>query len=74
MKRLFCNPIYMLFILTSVLQVNGFINKFTFLPKYLEQQYGKSTAEAIFLIGMYVHLLLSSTYHSHKDMFNSKIM
>uniref|UniRef100_A0A8I5ZY22 Solute carrier organic anion transporter family member n=1 Tax=Rattus norvegicus TaxID=10116 RepID=A0A8I5ZY22_RAT len=53
MKRLFCNPIYMLFILTSVLQVNGFINKFTFLPKYLEQQYGKSTAEAIFLIGVY---------------------
>ncbi|GAB1291407.1 Solute carrier organic anion transporter family member [Apodemus speciosus] len=53
MKSLSCNPIYMLLILTSVLQINAFISMFTFLPKYLEQQYGKSTSEVVLLIGTY---------------------
>ncbi|XP_057618122.1 solute carrier organic anion transporter family member 1A5-like isoform X1 [Chionomys nivalis] len=53
MKSLFCNPIYVLFVLVSVLQVNSFTTTFVFLPKYLEQQYGKSTAEVVFLIGIY---------------------
>lgn len=53
MKSLSCNLIYMLFVFVSVLQVNAFINTFTFMPKYLEQQYGKSTAEIVFLIGLY---------------------
>ncbi|XP_031239655.1 solute carrier organic anion transporter family member 1A5 isoform X2 [Mastomys coucha] len=52
MKSLFCNPIYMLLTLTSVLKINAVINMFTFLPKYLEQQYGKSTAEVVLLIGV----------------------
>lgn len=52
MKSLSCNPIYMLLILTSVLQINAFISMFTFLPKYLEQQYGKSTSEVVLLIGV----------------------
>ncbi|KAK7833971.1 hypothetical protein U0070_004952 [Myodes glareolus] len=71
MKSLSCNPIYMLFILISVLQFNAFINSFTFMPKYLEQQYGKSTAEIVFLIGMKSHDFLSSTFPSHKDMISS---
>ncbi|XP_021009819.1 solute carrier organic anion transporter family member 1A1 [Mus caroli] len=53
LKSLCCNPIYMLFSLMSVLQINGFASTFTFLPKYLEQQYGKSTSEVVFLIGVY---------------------
>nr|XP_044995444.1 solute carrier organic anion transporter family member 1A2 isoform X2 [Jaculus jaculus] len=53
MKSLACNPIYMLFILISVIQFNAFVNMFSFLPKYLEQQFGKSTSDAIFLIGIY---------------------
>ncbi|XP_034367774.1 solute carrier organic anion transporter family member 1A6-like [Arvicanthis niloticus] len=53
MKRLSCNPIYMLCVLTSVLQINGFVSIFTLKPKYIEHHYGKSTAEAIFLTGLY---------------------
>ncbi|KAL6084435.1 hypothetical protein STEG23_023412, partial [Scotinomys teguina] len=53
MKSLLCNPIYILFTIVSVLQFNGFIILFTFMPKFLEQQYGKSTAEVVFLIGLY---------------------
>ncbi|XP_052031169.1 solute carrier organic anion transporter family member 1A6-like isoform X2 [Apodemus sylvaticus] len=56
MKSLSCNPIYMLCILTSVLQINGFASIFTFKPKYLEHHYGTSTANAIFLIGLHTSL------------------
>ncbi|TKC36467.1 hypothetical protein EI555_014751, partial [Monodon monoceros] len=50
MKSLLCNPVYMLFILISVLQFNAFVNMISFMPKYLEQHYGKSASDAIFLI------------------------
>ncbi|KAM5252979.1 solute carrier organic anion transporter family member 1A2 isoform 2-T7 [Hipposideros larvatus] len=53
MKSLFCNPIYTLFILVSVIQFNAFVSMLFYMPKYLEQQYGKSTSEAVFLIGIY---------------------
>ncbi|XP_075409176.1 solute carrier organic anion transporter family member 1A2 isoform X3 [Tenrec ecaudatus] len=53
MKSLLLNPIYMLFILISILQFNAFVNMISFMPKYLEQQYGKSSSDAIFLIGIY---------------------
>ncbi|XP_028735716.1 solute carrier organic anion transporter family member 1A5-like [Peromyscus leucopus] len=53
MKSFFCNSIYMLFILLSVLHLNAIVIIVTFMPKYLEQQFGKSTAEIVFLIGLY---------------------
>uniref|UniRef100_A0A8C6HJW8 Solute carrier organic anion transporter family member n=1 Tax=Mus spicilegus TaxID=10103 RepID=A0A8C6HJW8_MUSSI len=53
MKSLSCNPIYMLFILINVLQISTFTTTFNFLSKYLEQQFGKSTAEVVFFIGLY---------------------
>ncbi|XP_004713846.1 solute carrier organic anion transporter family member 1A2 isoform X1 [Echinops telfairi] len=53
MKSLLLNPIYMLFILISIIQFNAFVNMISFMPKYLEQQYGKSSSDAIFLIGIY---------------------
>uniref|UniRef100_A0A2K5N5V0 Solute carrier organic anion transporter family member 1A2 n=1 Tax=Cercocebus atys TaxID=9531 RepID=A0A2K5N5V0_CERAT len=43
----------MLFILISVIQFNAFVNMISFMPKYIEQQYGKSSSDAIFLIGIY---------------------
>ncbi|PNJ86790.1 SLCO1A2 isoform 3 [Pongo abelii] len=53
MKSLSCNTIYMLFILVSVIQFNAFVNMISFMPKYLEQQYGISSSDAIFLMGIY---------------------
>ncbi|XP_074050415.1 solute carrier organic anion transporter family member 1A2 [Macrotis lagotis] len=53
MKGLFCNRIYVLFLVTSILQFNAFVIMFSFLPKYMEQQYGISASEAIFLMGIY---------------------
>ncbi|NXJ83707.1 SO1A2 protein, partial [Trogon melanurus] len=53
LKALFCNPVYMLFMCVTVLQFNAFIGMVTFLPKYLEQQFGKSASDAIFLMGVY---------------------
>ncbi|NWH63762.1 SO1A5 protein, partial [Geococcyx californianus] len=53
LKALFRNPVYMLFILITVLQFSAFNGLMTFMPKYLEQQFGKSASDAIFLIGMF---------------------
>ncbi|NWU62956.1 SO1A2 protein, partial [Pterocles burchelli] len=53
LKALFQNPVYMLFISVTVLQFNGFIGMISFMPKYFEQQFGKSASDAIFLIGVY---------------------
>ncbi|XP_018425818.1 PREDICTED: solute carrier organic anion transporter family member 1A2-like [Nanorana parkeri] len=53
LTNLLKNKIYMLFILVTVIQFSAYVGLFSFFPKYLEQQYGKSASEAIFLIGVY---------------------
>ncbi|XP_053319396.1 solute carrier organic anion transporter family member 1A2-like [Spea bombifrons] len=53
LKRLLGNRVFMLFLVVTVLQFNAFVGFFSFMPKYVEQQYGKSASEAIFLIGVY---------------------
>lgn len=53
LKALFHNPVYMLFICITVLQFSAFDGMISFMPKYLEQQFGKSASDAIFLIGMF---------------------
>ncbi|NXA36795.1 SO1A4 protein, partial [Eudromia elegans] len=53
LKALFRNSVYMLFIFISVLQFSAFNGMVSFMPKYLEQQFGKSASDAIFLIGVY---------------------
>ncbi|XP_025891337.1 solute carrier organic anion transporter family member 1A2-like [Nothoprocta perdicaria] len=53
LKALFHNRVYMLFICITVLQFSAFNGIMTFMPKYLEQQFGKSASDAIFSIGIY---------------------
>ncbi|XP_042324634.1 solute carrier organic anion transporter family member 1A2 isoform X2 [Sceloporus undulatus] len=53
LKSLACNRVYILFVIITVLQFNAWIGAITFMPKYLEQQYGISASDAIFFIGVY---------------------
>ncbi|XP_061494417.1 solute carrier organic anion transporter family member 1A2 [Rhineura floridana] len=53
LKSLSQNRVYILFLLITVMQFNAWIGMITFMPKYLEQQYGISATDAIFLIGVY---------------------
>lgn len=46
------------------MQFNAFVNMMFFMPKYLEQQYGKSTSDAVFLIGTFVLLCIHSPLSS----------
>ncbi|KAJ8392305.1 hypothetical protein AAFF_G00076690 [Aldrovandia affinis] len=52
LKRLFSNIVFVLIVITSLVQVNGFIGMITFKPKFMEQVYGQSPSKAIFLIGV----------------------
>ncbi|XP_056408935.1 solute carrier organic anion transporter family member 1A2-like isoform X2 [Hyla sarda] len=53
LKTLLRSQVFMLFLLVTVIQFSAFTGFMSFMPKYLEQQYGKSASEAIFLIGVY---------------------
>ncbi|XP_043943751.1 solute carrier organic anion transporter family member 1A1-like [Protopterus annectens] len=53
LKKLFCSPIFILYLIISVLKFNAFIGMVTYLAKYLEQQYGESISKANFLIGVF---------------------
>ncbi|XP_075705005.1 solute carrier organic anion transporter family member 1A2-like isoform X1 [Rhinoderma darwinii] len=53
LKKLLKNEIFMLFLLVTVIQFSAFVGFMSFTPKYLEQQFGISASEAIFLIGVY---------------------
>lgn len=51
LKRLLGTPVYCLFLCGSILRFNAIIGQITFTPKYMEQQFGLSTARANFLVG-----------------------
>ncbi|KAL7982212.1 hypothetical protein Chor_009810 [Crotalus horridus] len=53
LKSLLHNRVYMLFLCITVLQFSAWFGMITFMPKYLEQQYGISASDAIFYIGVY---------------------
>ncbi|XP_069484523.1 solute carrier organic anion transporter family member 1A2-like isoform X1 [Ambystoma mexicanum] len=53
LRSLFLNPVYVLFLLVSIMQFNAYAGMMSFMPKYVEQLYGKSASEAIFLIAVY---------------------
>ncbi|NXQ81819.1 SO1C1 protein, partial [Nyctibius grandis] len=47
-----CNRMYFTFLCCSLLQFSSFIGFLTYKPKYMEQQYGQSTAKSNFLIAL----------------------
>lgn len=54
LRKLFGNPIFVVFIFLTILQYNSLVGIITYEPKFMEQQFNVSVAKAIFLIGMYL--------------------
>ncbi|XP_057711933.1 solute carrier organic anion transporter family member 1C1-like [Corythoichthys intestinalis] len=52
LKRLLCDPIFILLLIGNTLKFNAFVGMFTFNAKYIEQQFGQSASRANFLIGL----------------------
>ncbi|XP_067861426.1 solute carrier organic anion transporter family member 1C1-like [Heptranchias perlo] len=52
LKALFSNPIYVLYLLSIIVQYNSLIGMLTFKPKFIEQQYGQSASKSNFVIGL----------------------
>ncbi|KAK2508113.1 hypothetical protein MC885_020658 [Smutsia gigantea] len=52
LKNVFGNPVYFLYLCASTIQFNSLFGMVTYKPKYIEQQYGQSSAKANFVIGV----------------------
>ncbi|XP_065130799.1 solute carrier organic anion transporter family member 1C1-like isoform X1 [Paramisgurnus dabryanus] len=52
LKRLLSNKIYFLYLISNLMMFNAFVIIITYVPKYLEQQFGQSTSKTNFLIGV----------------------
>ncbi|XP_041058843.1 solute carrier organic anion transporter family member 1C1-like [Carcharodon carcharias] len=52
LKVLFANNIYVLYLVSMVIQMNSLIGMLTFKPKFIEQQYGQSASRSNFIIGL----------------------
>nr|XP_044995462.1 solute carrier organic anion transporter family member 1C1 isoform X3 [Jaculus jaculus] len=52
LKNLLGNPVYVLYLCASTVQFNSLFGMVTYKPKYMEQQYGQSSAKANFVIGL----------------------
>ncbi|XP_073079337.1 solute carrier organic anion transporter family member 1C1 isoform X4 [Manis javanica] len=52
LKNIFGNPVYFLYLCASTMQFNSLFGMVTYKPKYIEQQYGQSSAKANFVIGV----------------------
>ncbi|XP_015995950.2 solute carrier organic anion transporter family member 1B3 [Rousettus aegyptiacus] len=51
LKSILTNPLYVLFLVLSLIQSSGFIGAITYVLKYIEQQYDQSASEANTVIG-----------------------
>lgn len=54
LRKLFGNPIFVVFIFLTILQYNSIVGIITYETKFMEQQFNVSVAKAIFLIGRYL--------------------
>ncbi|KFP33193.1 Solute carrier organic anion transporter family member 1C1, partial [Colius striatus] len=52
LKKLFGNPIFVVYIFLTILQYNSIVGLITYETKFMEQQFNVSVARAIFLIGV----------------------
>ncbi|XP_068258392.1 solute carrier organic anion transporter family member 1C1-like isoform X2 [Nyctibius grandis] len=52
LKSLFGNPVYILYLCASIIQLNSLIGMVTYKPKYIEQQYGQTSSKTNFVIGL----------------------
>ncbi|XP_053112159.1 solute carrier organic anion transporter family member 1C1 [Hemicordylus capensis] len=52
LKSLFGNPVYFLYLCSSIIQLNSLIGMVTYKPKYIEQQFGQSSSKTNFIIGL----------------------
>uniref|UniRef100_A0A8C0BMJ8 Solute carrier organic anion transporter family member n=1 Tax=Buteo japonicus TaxID=224669 RepID=A0A8C0BMJ8_9AVES len=52
LKKLFGNPIFLVYIFLTILQYNSLVGLITYETKFMEQQFNVSVARAIFLIGV----------------------
>ncbi|XP_066489218.1 solute carrier organic anion transporter family member 1C1-like isoform X2 [Tiliqua scincoides] len=52
LKSLLGNPVYSLYLCSSIIQFNSLIGMVTYKPKYIEQQFGQSSTKTNFIIGL----------------------
>ncbi|XP_055568043.1 solute carrier organic anion transporter family member 1C1-like isoform X3 [Falco biarmicus] len=52
LKKLFGNPVFLVYIFLTILQYNSLVGLITYETKFMEQQFNLSVARAIFLIGV----------------------
>ncbi|XP_045410189.1 solute carrier organic anion transporter family member 1B3 [Lemur catta] len=51
LKSILTNPLYVIYLFLTLLQLSSFIGSFTYIFKYIEQQYGRAAFQANFLLG-----------------------
>ncbi|XP_013930209.1 PREDICTED: solute carrier organic anion transporter family member 1C1-like, partial [Thamnophis sirtalis] len=59
LKSLLGNPVYFLYLCSSIVQFNSLIGMVTYKPKYIEQQFGQSSSKTNFIIGMVEEVLVA---------------
>lgn len=51
LKSILTNHLYVMFVALTLLQISSFIGSFTYIFKFVEQQFGQSASEANFALG-----------------------
>ncbi|XP_077026360.1 solute carrier organic anion transporter family member 1B3-like [Tamandua tetradactyla] len=52
LKTILTNTLYVMYLFLTLLHISSFIGSFTYIFKYVEQQFGRSISEANFLLGI----------------------
>uniref|UniRef100_G3U1S0 Solute carrier organic anion transporter family member n=1 Tax=Loxodonta africana TaxID=9785 RepID=G3U1S0_LOXAF len=52
LKSILTNPLYVIYLFSTLLSASSFIGAFTYIFKYIEQQFGQSIADANFWMGI----------------------